>query len=395
MIFMKIIGTTIAGLLLTLSVSTVGLAYGEVYSLPKAKENGEAIVLVGDVAYTLEALIVSDNRKVQANIDKATQNGYDICYSIFGVTDGYVELFSGNPIGTGYDFKFSEYTLIDYIEDDIWAITSHIIPSQIKIDGGDLSSIRVPNSVVDIGFGDREYWAFTNEHSQLVRVIADEIILQDEDTEPVLSNGRYYYDEAKVEGTELPDYDAGHCIADSLGGVANAYNITPQNSTLNRHGDQAYMEKIIRDAGGATDFEAIITYPNTTTQIPSHYSYTYALKGNIIHDDFDNVEPSELIKDPLIMQTGISITNVSLDSEIVCIKNISKQEVDITGWKLVSVVGNQIFTFPEYVLEAGQEITIASGNAIGDFKWTGAYIWNNDGDEAELYNRENNLVSEF
>ena len=36
-------------------------------------------------------------------------------------------------------------------------------------------------------------------------------------------------------------------IADSLGGVSNAYNITPQNSTLNRHGDQAYMEKAIRE----------------------------------------------------------------------------------------------------------------------------------------------------
>ena len=43
----------------------------------------------------------------------------------------------------------------------------------IEVDGGDLSGYRQPNVVVDIGFGDREYWAFTNEHGQLVRVIAD------------------------------------------------------------------------------------------------------------------------------------------------------------------------------------------------------------------------------
>ncbi len=120
----------------------------------------------------------------------------------------------------------------------------------IEVNGGDLSGDRKPNAVVDVGFGEREYWAFTNEYGQLVKVIADEIILQDDSSEPVNSDGRYYDDEAKVPGTESPDLDEGHVIADSLGGVSNAYNITPQDSTLNRYGDQAYMEKVIRDAGG-------------------------------------------------------------------------------------------------------------------------------------------------
>ncbi|WP_404456967.1 hypothetical protein LG329_19450 (plasmid) [Virgibacillus necropolis] len=164
----------------------------------------------------------------------------------------------------------------------------------IEVDGGDLSGYREPNVVVDIGYGDREYWAFTNEYGQLVRVIADEIILQDDSSEPVLSSGRYYSDEAKVPGVESDVLDEGHVIADSLGGVSNAYNITPQESTLNRHGDQAYMEDAIRSAGGATNFEAIITYPNTETQIPSSYQYTYTLMGNEIVDTFDNVNPDEV-----------------------------------------------------------------------------------------------------
>ena len=163
----------------------------------------------------------------------------------------------------------------------------------IEVDGGNLSGYREPNVVVDIGFGDREYYAFTNEYGQLVKVIAKEIILQDDSTEPVNSNGRYYPDEAKVPGVESKNLDEGHVIADSLGGVSNAYNITPQNSTLNRHGDQAYMEKVIRDAGGCTDFVAIITYSDTTTQIPSHYSYTYTINGNVINDEFDNINPDE------------------------------------------------------------------------------------------------------
>ena len=163
----------------------------------------------------------------------------------------------------------------------------------IEVDGGNLSGHREPNVVVDIGFGDREYWAFTNEYGQLVKVVAKEIVLQDDSKEPVNSKGRYYPDEAKVPGVESKHLDEGHVIADSLGGVSNAYNITPQNSTLNRHGYQAYMEKVIRDAGGCTDFVAIITYPNTTTQIPSHYSYTYTIKGNVVNDEFDNVNPDE------------------------------------------------------------------------------------------------------
>lgn len=163
----------------------------------------------------------------------------------------------------------------------------------IQVDGGDLSGSRDPNVAVDVGYGDRIYWAFTNEHSQLVYVIADKIVLQDESTEPVNSKGRYYNDEAKVPGTERKDLDEGHVIADSLGGVSNAYNITPQNSTLNRYGNQAYMEKVIRDAGGCDHFVAIITYTDTKTQIPSHYHYEYVLKGNAVVDDFDNMSPDK------------------------------------------------------------------------------------------------------
>ncbi|WP_214762883.1 DNA/RNA non-specific endonuclease [Exiguobacterium sp. s146] len=164
----------------------------------------------------------------------------------------------------------------------------------INVDGGDLSGYREANVVVDIGYGDREYWAFTNEHGQLIRVIADQIILQDDDSEDVTSDGRYYHDEAKVPGVEHSDLDEGHVIADSLGGVSNAYNITPQDSTLNRYGDQAYMEDVIRKAGGAADFEAIITYPDTSTHTPSHYKYTYTVRGNVVTDSFDNVNPDEV-----------------------------------------------------------------------------------------------------
>lgn len=199
----------------------------------------------------------------------------------------------------------------------------------IEVDGGDMSGYREPNVVVDIGYGDREYWAFTNEYGQLVRVIADKIILQDDRTEPVTSSGRYYADEAKVPGVERADLDEGHIIADSLGGVSNAYNITPQESTLNRHGDQAYMEEVIRQAGGATNFEAIIAYPNTKTQIPSGYQYTYTIKGNKIVDRFNNVNPDKVNES--LGLTGSKPSNSTSSNKSNGTKDISSVDTDGNG----------------------------------------------------------------
>lgn len=142
------------------------------------------------------------------------------------------------------------------------------------------AGLREPNVVVDIGYGpQREYWSKTNEFGQVIEVWAKEIILQDDATEPVTSKNRYCNDEAKVPGTEAKDLDEGHIIADSLGGVSNAYNITPQDSHLNREGEQFLMEDSIRKAGGAYDFYMEIKYLSTDTQIPQSYSVRYILKG--------------------------------------------------------------------------------------------------------------------
>jgi len=214
------------------------------------------------------------------------------------------------------DFDYSKYTLI-------------------VVDGGDMSGYRKPNVRVDVGFGDREYWAFTNEYGQLIRVEAKNITLQNPNTEHVLSSGRYYSDEAKVPGTESQELDEGHVIADSLGGVSNAYNITPQDSILNRHGDQAYMEKVIRDAGGCTDFVAVIQYPNTQTQIPNHYKFTYKIQGRSITDEFDNVNPDEVNKN-LGETTGTSSTppktdNVPANETVSSNEDVSKVDTNHNG----------------------------------------------------------------
>lgn len=231
--------------------------------------------------------------------------------------------------------------------------------TRIEVDGGDQSGTREANVVVDIGFGDREYWAFTNEHGQLIRVIADEITLQDDETEDVNSSGRYYSDEAKVPGVEDPNLDEGHIIADSLGGVSNAYNITPQNSALNRYGDQAFMEDVIRKAGGAKDFEAIITYPNTTTQIPSRYQYTYTVRGNTVTDTYDNADPEEV--------------NESLDLTDDSPPDVTTEPVEERDLSDIDVDGNGQVTIKE-AKNAGFEMPITRDH------WLYQYMDDRDGD---------------
>jgi hypothetical protein len=215
----------------------------------------------------------------------------------------------------------------------------------IQVDGGDLSGERKANVAVDIGFGDREYWAFTNEYGQLVYVTANIITIQDDGSEPVDADGRYYGDEAKVPGTEQEDLDEGHVIADSLGGVSNAYNITPQNSTLNRYGDQAYLEKVIRDAGGCEKFIAVITYPDTTTQIPSHYHYEYILNGENVVDDLDNVNPDE-INNKIIQQENESEVNKEI--KINGDNDLSAVDVNRNGKITISEAKDAGYKMPIY-----------------------------------------------
>lgn len=210
---------------------------------------------------------------------------------------------------------------------------------KLTVDGGNLSGTRQANAVVDIGFGNREYWAFTNEHGQLVKVVAKEIILQDDSKEPVNDDGRYYDDQANVPGTEMKDLDKGHVIADSLGGVANAYNITPQNSTLNREGTVWQIEDEIRKAGGCKNFVAVISYPNTETQIPSHYSYKYDINGSTTVKDFANQDPNtkEYDKDNLLKDLIMDIAD-NIESCGVLKYDTTDEEYDtntrVLTWKI-------------------------------------------------------------
>jgi len=95
----------------------------------------------------------------------------------------------------------------------------------------------------------------------------------------------------------------------------------------------------------------------------------------------------------------VVIISKDLKEETVVIQNNDAVDIDMSGWSLVSVKGDQVFTFPEgFRLGKGKTVTITSGSKAYEdspsvLKWTSSTIWNNDGDPAELLDDKGRLVS--
>lgn len=101
---------------------------------------------------------------------------------------------------------------------------------------------------------------------------------------------------------------------------------------------------------------------------------------------------------PVISKGSLIISNIDLSGEVVSLMNSSEKEVNLTGWKLVSEVGNQTFTFPlGTTIPGGGTLKVVSGEnaqaGTNALVWTEANIWNNDRDPGALYNAEGQLVS--
>jgi micrococcal nuclease len=86
--------------------------------------------------------------------------------------------------------------------------------------------------------------------------------------------------------------------------------------------------------------------------------------------------------------------------ETVTLTNGGAGPVDLSGWTLVSVRGNQRYGFPGgTVLDPGASLTIFSGpgaDTAGPLYWTTDNVWNNsEFDPAELYDASGGLVDRW
>jgi len=95
-----------------------------------------------------------------------------------------------------------------------------------------------------------------------------------------------------------------------------------------------------------------------------------------------------------VSSSAVAITAVDLKGETVTITNSGSSPVNLAGWILTDEGAKHSYTFSGTSLPSGGSVTIASGTANGDIKWTSANVWNNDGDTAYLYDSSGNLVSQ-
>lgn len=82
----------------------------------------------------------------------------------------------------------------------------------------------------------------------------------------------------------------------------------------------------------------------------------------------------------------VTIVSVDKSAEVVVIKNVSGAAVDLNGWRICSIRGNQLHATLSGSLAGGQQQTIPSQ--------AGSNIWSNsDDDDATLYDANGSLVS--
>ena len=95
----------------------------------------------------------------------------------------------------------------------------------------------------------------------------------------------------------------------------------------------------------------------------------------------------------------VELVTKDVEAEIVAIKNNGNEAVNLQGWQLISVEGNQVFNFPNMNVAPGKTIYVTSGSdaksSSNSLEWTKKQIWLNAGDAAQLKNAKGEIVSEL
>lgn len=216
------------------------------------------------------------------------------------------------------------------------------------------------------------------------------------------------------DSAELRDAGRNTVVEDSDDGDGGAVPGVPPSIAVNVNGSSAtvswpaaagggaatsYLVQVGRSSG-ASDFATreVTSRSTTFTSIPNGTYYARVRGKNPIGTGAPTADRMFVIND------GGGVPNMSMTitmtatPEIATIRNNSGNAVDMTGWRLVSVVGPQTFNFPNgHTVPAGGRVRVTSGTGAfsgGDaLKWGGSFIWLNSGDEGRLLDDQGRLVA--
>lgn len=116
-------------------------------------------------------------------------------------------------------------------------------------------------------------------------------------------------------------------------------------------------------------------------------------------EEIESEEPEPELEESDTQEGLVKIIELNKKAEYVTIENTGTAPTDISGWRVVSVKGEQSFVFPSgYTLEPGQQCKLTSGDlkGTGDFTMANTTIWNNSSkDPAELYDNSGELIDRY
>ncbi|ONI40947.1 hypothetical protein AN639_04135 [Candidatus Epulonipiscium fishelsonii] len=166
----------------------------------------------------------------------------------------------------------------------------------------------------------------------------------------------------------------------------------PKMEVIKPIGDISKMHQPIPTVGQIVD---------KTTDNMLAINQTNLAIGQIVDKTTDNVSATTQTNLAVnkVFEKPIIINSLNKGKEIIEIKNVTDKPINISGWSILSVLGEQVYTFPEIIIQPNSIISVGDSgkNPNVNLHWLeGRGVWNNtDKDPAELYNAVWELIDRY
>ncbi len=149
----------------------------------------------------------------------------------------------------------------------------------------------ISNVKVNIGTGKREYYAYTNEYSQLVYITASELVASNNVVDKGETNNSYCKNEDNDSYNEKK-YTPTYIINSTVGGINNRYNQLLISNNLTRDEEFSNMyqtiTKLLNSNKKISNFEIRIYYSHSQDEEPERIQVSFYEGYNEYAYDFKN-----------------------------------------------------------------------------------------------------------